>query len=61
MPIEELTPYEDPAAQPPSEEGDETFSTGTKLEKEWKNRIHQKLLKVMDLTLIDNLDRSVLV
>ncbi|MCV6612173.1 MAG: CpaF family protein [Amphritea sp.] len=56
MPIEELTPYEDPAAQPPSEEGDETFSTGTKLEKEWKNRIHQKLLKVMDLTLIDNLD-----
>jgi pilus assembly protein CpaF len=33
-----------------------SFTASSKLEKEWKNRIHNKLLKVMDLSLIDNLD-----
>ena len=28
------------------------------LEKEWKEKIHQKLLKVMDLSLIDSLDEA---
>ena len=33
-----------------------SFSNTSKLEKEWKNRIYDKLLKVMDLSLIDNLE-----
>jgi len=35
-----------------------SFSNTSKLEKEWKNRIYEKLLKVMDLSLIDNLEPS---
>lgn len=38
------------------QESEQPFSTNSKLEKEWKNRIHTKLLTVMDLTLVDNLD-----
>lgn len=33
-----------------------SFSNTSKLEKEWKNRIYEKLLKIMDLSLIDNLE-----
>lgn len=32
------------------------FTNTRKPEKEWKNKIYEKLLKVMDLSLIDNLD-----
>ena len=35
-----------------------SFTNTSKLEKEWKNRIYDKLLKVMDLSLIDNLEPS---
>ena len=35
-----------------------SFSNTTKLEKEWKNRVYEQLLKVMDLSLIDNLEPS---
>lgn len=57
MPFEEMTAYDEDDKSTSSKAHDEhTFSTSSKLEKEWKNKIHQKLLSVMDLSLIDNLD-----
>lgn len=57
MPFEEMASY-DETSKMTSDNSDQeqTFTTSSKLEKEWKNKIHQKLLKVMDLTLIDNLE-----
>ncbi len=58
MPFEDLQVYQEEPEQKsaPESHEEQPFSTSGKLEKEWKNRIHQKLLKVMDLSLIDNLD-----
>ncbi|GGK59245.1 CpaF family protein [Amphritea balenae] len=59
MPFEDLKSYQERNTSSEQDEQaveDVTFSTSSKLEKEWKNRIHKKLLKVMDLTLVDNLD-----
>jgi len=56
MPIEAMSDYRNDDPQDENSSTEQAFATSSKLEKEWKNKIHQKLLKVMDLTLIDNLD-----
>ena len=47
-----------PNRRPEAGDGDERMRTLTSIEKKWKERIYSKLLDVMDLSLIGNLDEE---
>jgi len=59
MHLDELTKsHQDEQKDSDSPVFPKNFSNTSKLEKEWKSRIYEQLLKVMDLSLIDNLEPS---